>query len=87
MKIFIAALTMGTALATFAYADDKKPEVPQCLEEKIAVTKLQQENAKILQQLMQVQFGTSQQAEKAAKAEEERLQGLLPKPKTEKDKK
>ena len=68
-------------LANIAAAEDKGAlPATQCLEEKISIAKLQQENAKLVQQLMQAQFGASQQAEKSAKAEEERLEKLLPKP-------
>lgn len=53
---------------------------PACLEDKIAVQKLTQQNAQLMQQIMQLQFPTIQQAGEAAKKEEERLNALLPKP-------
>jgi len=72
---------MSTALATFAHADDKKPEVPQCLEEKIQIEQLKQVNASLQAQMMQMQFPQVQESGQKAKTEMERLKNLLPKSK------
>ena len=86
MKLFVASLLTLT-LTTCAYAIDLpkgEGHGEQCVEEKIVVEKLKQENAKLVQQLMQAQYGASEQALTAAQAEEKRLHDLLPKPKSEK---
>lgn len=71
------ALLVLLALPSPAFAADEK--APACIAEKIDVEKLKQQNAQLLQQLMQAQFQVSQQQQQASKAEEERLQKLLPK--------
>jgi hypothetical protein len=75
----LSVLLLGCPLAV--QAEDK---APQCLSEKIDIAKLQQQNAQLVQQLMQLQFGSSQEAAKNAKAEQERLEKLLPPPLPEK---
>lgn len=69
------------SISTVSFAADAAKAPPEtCVAEKIEVQKLRQENATLLKQLMQVQFRDAEQGQKAAKAEEERLQSLLPKP-------
>lgn len=75
MKIFLTLTLLTSLLPPPAFAADP---TPTCVEEKIEIEKLKQANAKLVQQLMQAQFAVSQQQEQGAKAEEERLQKLLP---------
>lgn len=76
MKPFIA-LVVFLSLSSAAFAADPAP--PQCVEDKIAVQKLTQEKATLVQRLMQAEFQASQQAQEAAKTEQARLENLLPK--------
>lgn len=89
MKLFVivtCTLLLSTSAVSFAADTTKAPPPETCIVEKIEVQKLRQENAALLKQLMQVQFSNAEQGQKAAKAEEKRLQSLLSKP-TEKGEK
>jgi len=85
MKLFVY-VGLLSVLATAAYAQETPPPAAaptadaaqQCVTEKIASAKLQQENSQLRSQLMQLQFSAVQQAGAAAKAEQERLEKLQP---------
>ena len=79
--VILGLILLFSSVTLYATAQDSASgAVPTtCVEEKIAVEKLKQTNAQLLQQVMQAQFQQSTQMQAAAKAEEARLQGLLPK--------
>jgi len=71
----------GVACAQEASMGTSTDATPtQCVSEKITAAKLQQENAQLRAQLMQLQFNAVQQAGTAAKAEQDRLEKLQGKP-------
>lgn len=72
------SLAIVVLLSLPVYAADPGP--PQCLTEQIKIQQLTQENTKLVQQLMQLQFTASQQAQKTAATEQVRLEALKPKP-------
>lgn len=89
------SLAVILLLTSPVFAADLTP--PSCVEEKITVQKLTQDNSKLTRQLMlldaqfgaslQPQFRTLQQTGEAAKAEQARLEALLPKKADENPKK
>lgn len=87
MKLFVIIVMTLCSLSPSDAAEITKTPPESCVPEKIEVQKLKQENAALLKQLMQVQFSNAEQGQKAAKAEEERLQSLLPKPAEKEQKK